>query len=339
MPQRSRAPLATKPAPPPPPPPEPEPDPDPSTSEDDEIPQHQLGLVHQQYSQQQEYDYYDTSASSDIDDGPVPIIPMQPSNGNGTSSEEDSMYFDEQGAAIEEFQQVEYTEGYDEVSDEDAPMGGRFGRFNVMTPITERTYEYTSTSLRAVSTPSERFGRPVFSREDPVQVAEQLAEELRREERAEASGGRGGGGFDEDEDTNMRSGEEHTGTLNFSEAISVAGKFRTSNPCNPFEPPILATLLSLVPADAAFVDMQPHRAGMLDALQKFAKKKSRRGSANTSGSSSKSMSDSDFVEVRLGGSGQERLYNVTDKLGEGGFGAVFEAVDVYALDMKRRGKG
>ena len=51
------------------------------------------------------------------------------------------------------------------------------------------------------------------------------------------------------------------------------------------------------------------------------------------------MSDSDFVEVRLGGSGQERLYNVTDKLGEGGFGAVFEAVDVYALDMKRRGKG
>ncbi|KAK7690927.1 hypothetical protein QCA50_006030 [Cerrena zonata] len=313
MPQRSRAPLAAKPA---PPPPEPEQD-----SEEELIPPSQSDL--QPQDNQQEYDFYDTSASSDIDDGPAVMMPMQPSN--GTSSEEDSVFYDEQG--IEEVH--DYVEGYEEPSDEDAPMGGRLGRFQVMTPITERTYEFTSNSLRAQSTPSERFGRPVFSREDPVQVAEQLAAELRREEEE-------GEGFDEDEP--MHHAEEQTGTLNFSDAISVASKFKTSNPCNPFDPPIIATLLSLVPADSAFVDLQPQRAEMLDSLQKFARKKVRRASGNTSSSSAKSASDSDFVEVRLG-HGKERAYKVTDKLGEGGFGAVFEAIDVHALNQKRQEHG
>lgn len=322
VPQRSRAPLAAKPA----PPPEPEPEPEPDSEEEEQFapPQHDLPP---QFNQQ-EYDFYDTSASSDIDDEPVAMMPMQVvSTGTSSTSEEDSVFYGDQG--IENVQ--DYVEGDEEPSDEDAPMGGRLGRFQVMTPITERTYEFTSNSLRAQSTPSERYGRPVFSLPDPVERAEQLAAELRRED-----GGGGGEEFDEDDD--MRNAEEQTGTLSFGDAIKVASNFKTSNPCNPFDPPILATLLSLVPADQAFVDLQPQRAEMLDSLQKFAKKRSRRASGNTSSSSSRSLSDSDFVEVYLG-QGKERLYKVTDKLGEGGFGAVFEAIDVYALTQKRQEHG
>src|ERR1700691_4096461 len=52
------------------------------------------------------------------------------------------------------------------------PLGGRFGEFNVMTPITERTYDF-SMSTRGMSTPRD---------EDAVESAERLAAELRDEE-------------------------------------------------------------------------------------------------------------------------------------------------------------
>ncbi|CAE6473514.1 unnamed protein product [Rhizoctonia solani] len=64
-------------------------------------------------------------------------------------------------------------EEYDEPADEDeddaryVPMGGRLGHFNVMTPITERTCEFTTTTLRAAAAWRDEIA------EDPVAEAEE----------------------------------------------------------------------------------------------------------------------------------------------------------------------
>ncbi|OJA12422.1 hypothetical protein AZE42_03383 [Rhizopogon vesiculosus] len=200
------------------------------------------------------------------------------------------------------------------------PLGGRFGKINVMTPITERTFEF---STRGLPTPGEN---------NAVEAAERLAAELREEDERERGYVHDGDESDSSFASYDRPGpvlqyqpadleviEERTGTLSLSDAMAVVSTFRPSNPCNPFDPAIMSTLLSLLPADQDFHDLRGQDSGMLDGLQKFAAKKGRRGS----GSSSKSFDDNAFM-VTLEG---KRL-KVVDKLGEGGFGAVFSARDV-----------
>ncbi|KAG8690730.1 hypothetical protein FRC11_009475 [Ceratobasidium sp. 423] len=70
--------------------------------------------------------------------------------------------------------QLPDSEEYDEPADEDdeddaryVPMGGRLGHFNVMTPITERTCEFTTTTLRAAGAWRDEIA------EDPVAEAEE----------------------------------------------------------------------------------------------------------------------------------------------------------------------
>jgi len=204
------------------------------------------------------------------------------------------------------------------------PLGGRFGRINVMTPITERTFEF---STRGLPTPGEK---------DAVEAAERLAAELREEEERERGYVHDGDESDSSLASYDRPGpvlqfqpasleviEERTGTLSLSDALAVVSTFRPSNPCNPFDPVIMSTLLSLLPADQDFYDLRGQDSGMLDSLQKFAAKKSRRGS----GSSSKGFDDN-TITITLEG---KRL-KVVDKLGEGGFGAVFAARDVSSKD-------
>ncbi|KAL7279190.1 hypothetical protein PYCCODRAFT_1464469 [Trametes coccinea BRFM310] len=211
---------------------------------------------------------------------------------------EDSMYDD--ASAFDDVD--EHTGGYQ------APLGGRFGQFDVMTPITERTFEFTM-STRGSGTPG------MTVQQDPVQAAAQLAAELEASQEE-----------DEDEGEVGRI-EERTGTLSLADALGVASSFKPSNPCNPFDPSIISTLLRLIPADSAFHDLRSSESQQLEVLQKFAKKKTRRASGNSS--SSRSMPDADSVEVHL----QGRRFSVVDKLGEGGFGAVFEAID---LDLARK---
>ncbi|KAG1905494.1 uncharacterized protein F5891DRAFT_1253798 [Suillus fuscotomentosus] len=208
----------------------------------------------------------------------------------------------------------------EEYEEQPQPLGGRFGRINVMTPITERTFEF---STRGFPTPHENGA---------VETAEQLAAELREEDERERGYVHDGEESDSSFASYDRPGlvpqyqpaeleviEERTGTLSLSDALAVVSAFRPSNPCNPFDPSIMSTLLSLLPGDEDFHDLRGQDSGMLEGLQKFAAKKSRRGS----GSSSKGFDDDAFM-VTLEG---KRL-KVVDKLGEGGFGAVFTARDV-----------
>ena len=128
------------------------------------------------------------------------------------------------------------------------PLGGRFGQFNVMTPITERTVEFTGCTARGTPT-----------------------------------------------------------------------KFHPSNPCNPFDSAILSTLISRVPTDLQFYDLRGQRSNKLNELERFVKK-----IRKTSGGSDKTgvLDCSAFTLVLRG-----HKFNVTEKLGEGGFGSVFKARD------------
>jgi checkpoint serine/threonine-protein kinase len=220
-----------------------------------------------------------------------------------------------------------------EVENDDENPGsyrGRFGRTDVdiMTPIAERTFEVTTTSTLPAA--------PSFRMQDATAAAMQLAAELRKEEEREDF--HEPTGYDpvyapeypDDEDESEEEShfttddpvgqdlEGRTGTLSLMEAVTVASSFRPPNPCIPFEPSITSTLLSLAPPSSGFHDHMHEEANQLALLQKFCKKQERRGSNSTTNA---------FFNVfplTLG----DRQYDIVDKLGEGGFGAVFAAKDV-----------
>ncbi|KAI0775228.1 hypothetical protein BD413DRAFT_534119 [Trametes elegans] len=230
--------------------------------------------------------------------GPLP----HEHQGGDESTYDDGDYEDVEGNDVGEGE----GEGEDVHTDEyRAPLGGRFGQFDVMTPITERTFEYTM-STRGMGTPGGLTGQ-----HDAVEAAVQLAAELQADEDE-----------DEEEEEPVAQIEEQTGTLSLADALDVASSFRPPNPCNPTDPAIISTILRLISPDHGFHDLRGTESQQLDALQKFAKKKSRRASGNST--SGRSMQDSDTLEVHI----DDRRFAVVDKLGEGGFGAVFEAIDL-----------
>ncbi|KAL4062122.1 Mad3/BUB1 homology region 1-domain-containing protein [Scleroderma yunnanense] len=218
-------------------------------------------------------------------------------------------------------------EGYRE------PLGGRFGKIDVMTPITERTFEF---STRGLPTPTsttrwqEREWREREGRESgkyALEVAQKLAREVQEDaeegeyQEYEVEGShailaghpQSGAGFADQSDLGVI--EERTGTLSLSDSLAVVAAFRPPNPCVPTDPAIISTLLSLLPADGDFYDLRAKDGGMLDGLQHFAAKKAR---------GSKGGNVEDGILVTL----EERKLRVIDKLGEGGFGTVFAARDV-----------
>ena len=278
--------------------PEPEPEPETPTTESDADARSQFEL-----ERANSRDAFTSESSEDVDDFEVDYQhgteePLAIEDGA-----EDSMFEDDLGETGHNVD-GENTDGYR------VPLGGRFGQFDVMTPITERTFEYTM-STRGHGTPGFTIHRDA----DAVEAAEQLAAELREDDDGE-----------EEEVVNI---EERTGTLSLADALDVASSFKPPNPCNPFDPPILTTLLKLIPPDPGFHDLRGNEAGQLDALQKFAKKKVRRASGN---STRTSLLDSETLEIRL----HDRHFAVIDKLGEGGFGAVFEAID---MDLAGKNSG
>jgi checkpoint serine/threonine-protein kinase len=233
----------------------------------------------------------------------------------------------------------EYTDEYE--SSHNAPFGGRFGQFNVMTPITERTLEYTSTGRFSipdgdVSTLGEKmtFGEP-----DAVVAAERLAAEVRRDNVFVSEHGRNTSNDDAtsassfippfrlsdghtilghdkvEKDSRLQTitaqVEEKTGTLNLSDEVFGAPAFKPTNPCNPFDPSIISTLLSQLPPNPEH-HHSSHSSQLLDDLQKFARKPAKANGASTA---------SRTFSLELG----DKRFSVYEKLGEGGFGAVFAA--------------
>ena len=210
---------------------------------------------------------------------------------------------------------------------DDTSHRGRYGKqIDVMTPITERTFEVTTTGML----------RP-HDANDATSTALELAAELRADEESDVDRDEGGLRYDaafspqysdsqddEDEDNSYRfitddpvhqrqveEIEERTGTLSLKDVIAVASSFRPRNPCIPFDGPIISALLSLAPHDPTFHDVRNEDKDHLAVLQRFCKKRERDRSIGA------------FV-LDLGGN----VYEVTEKLGEGGFGAVFAAADI-----------
>ncbi|EAU85384.1 other/BUB protein kinase [Coprinopsis cinerea okayama7 len=222
-------------------------------------------------------------------------------------------------------------EGYDEGSSyhHEAPLGGRFGQFSVMTPIAERTCEFT-TSTRGGTTPSDRYGRPQdgegspkskhapFLRDELVAArdARRLEAELQDDTSEELMQGRDEGEDEEayGEDQGGLQLEERTGALSLVDTLTLNSKFRPPNPCNPFDPPIMSTLLSRVQTDSHFYDLREYSSQKLDQLQKFFKKGGRKNSTTVT----------DLFPLTL----ENNRFMLSEKLGEGGFGSVYKARDL-----------
>ncbi|KAF8638244.1 hypothetical protein AX17_002266 [Amanita inopinata Kibby_2008] len=264
---------------------------------------------------------------------------VMPGHGAQQQLVEDDSEYDYEG---ESFQDAHHHHHYQD--QDNVPLGGRFGRINVMTPITERTIEYTM-STHGGRTPSVRIQRPAADDDDdydydmdegadgePVgdieggsfdihelggyqqrneldaqRAAERLAAELRAEEEEYRQ-------HDDLDSMSPIETEERTGGLSLADTLTLSSRFKPPNPCNPFDSAILSTLLSRIPPDPHFYDLRNQDSEKLDALEKFTNKASGR----------KSSGDISYFSLTLDG----QRFSVSDKLGEGGFGSVFRARDL-----------
>ncbi|KAJ7756400.1 hypothetical protein DFH07DRAFT_1060808 [Mycena maculata] len=246
--------------------------------------------------------------------------------------QDDYRYEDDDDPGVGEYLPVdEEQEVFEETEDESyqVPLGGRFGQFTVMTPITERTFEYTSTTARSSifgGTPSRVLGQldeddntggSAASWRDAhnaAGAAERLAAELQ----------------DEDEESPPQSPQQTAGkpgVLRLADTLKLSSKFRPPNPCNPFDRAVMSELLSFIIPDQYFYDLREHDANMFDGLQKFAKR-ARKTSGNTSNNTG--ILDGSWFPLNLGG----HRFSVCEKLGEGGFGAVYKAKDVGTQEQE-----
>ena len=158
----------------------------------------------------------------------------------GIASSSDSQVDEEEGAqhgyTPEHAQEAVFGHFDPEEDEEEAyrePLGGKFGKINAMTPITERTF--------AESSVQEDF--------QPRQVPRVYTIGNGGEEK----GGRVGSSL--------------------SDSLAVVAAFRPPIPCIPTDPVIVSTLLWLLPADEDFHDLRTKDAGVLDGLQLFAVKR------------------------------------------------------------------
>ncbi|KAJ7475839.1 hypothetical protein FB451DRAFT_1366515 [Mycena latifolia] len=253
--------------------------------------------------------------------------------------QDDYQYDDDEDNGVGEYLPPDQEqEAYEDTGDDESyqvPLGGRFGQFTVMTPITERTFEYTSTTARSSTfggTPSRVLGQ-VEEDEDTggsaaswhderyaANAAQRLVAELQEDEYQS-----------QDEEPRALSQAQESngkpGTLRLADALQLTSNFKPPNPCNPFDRDIMASLLSLTVPDQYFYDLRQREANMLDPLQKFAKR-ARKTSGNTSNNTG--ILDGSWFPLNIGG----HRFSVCEKLGEGGFGAVFKAKDLGTQEQE-----
>ena len=249
------------------------------------------------------------------------------------------------------------TEG--EEDEQQPAAGGRWAP--ALTPITERTYEPTSTFSNRWTTPLEQRDQSVadhgtfaFDSTEAARAAARLAEELRAEEeeetrdlqrmrfvemyRRESIGLRQSLGGSGEEFTNWTE-EVESGVGDYSvredetpkseeEAERESSRFEPPEVVDPYTTETLLGLLGQFEIPPTHRDMRPATANQLDKLQKAFKTRGRTSRNTSRGSQKKTSGLDEEFSLEL----DSDHYNISGKLGEGGFGAVFLATDVAAFE-------
>ncbi|KAJ3840400.1 hypothetical protein F5878DRAFT_613209 [Lentinula raphanica] len=234
--------------------------------------------------------------------------------------------FEEDQRDFEEPDQEEHEEAlYDgqKIDYRDVPFGGRFGQFSVMTPITERTFEYTSTSHSAFNTPSHNPKHsPILEEEqlsEQLEAAQLITDELEHEREDED------GAEDVHDLQPLRlplkenassSLTQSTSKLSLVDTLTLSSNFQPPNPCNPIDPSTIRTLLARLNPDTECFDLTDRNHNALEELQKFAKRNRKTSSSSNNGEG--------VYPITM----DNRRFVVLEKIGEGGFGAVFKARDL-----------
>ncbi|KZV87182.1 hypothetical protein EXIGLDRAFT_680170 [Exidia glandulosa HHB12029] len=206
-------------------------------------------------------------------------------------------------------------------------LSGRFSQFDVMTPITERTFEFT----HALDTPSAtgEFDRGFVEAADasvapsgngvvlpPSIVHENVTmEDSFRPPFRVSDGYTIAGG---DPSLLLSSAVDNTTTMELTTSILPRGHELSNlpNPCNPYSAQLSQALLDLIQPDVRCQSFEPQASKKWAALQKFTSAKGRKSNDTTV--------DLSKLPLVLGSD----KYEVTGKLGEGAFGAVYVARDV-----------
>jgi checkpoint serine/threonine-protein kinase len=282
----------------------------------------------------------------------------------------------------EEEERYEYYESDDQLNDEDpSSYGRRMRRFQIheMTPITERTGEWTTNTTFRSSRPASVLSE--FDEADEAAIESQplnLSSVAEEEERSAASNRQSPGPAFADDSSEPpqsassaatgaydRSGSVDTGAFGVPEGYTIARDLDTTtsmmntihivdhtsttddfvtapqageltaqpsaelaNPCNPADASVVQALLQRVqpPVNSMplIVDQRHSVSARLPALQRAGKRLA--DQATTSRVSIAPSEDS--YNLSLG----PKTFEVREKLGEGGFGAVFLAVDAQERD-------
>lgn len=154
-------------------------------------------------------------------------------------SEDDQVHYQDQADGADEH--MDHGEQGDEFDENEPPPSfrlKRFAAFDEMTPITERTYEFTRTSSELTSS----------TRRQSVAAGRPRASEV---------------------------GRPRKSVLPPRASLAPTGEELEPfpNPCNPFEEPVLSELLNVAWVD--FADHRDQKCGQLERLQRFGAKKLR----------------------------------------------------------------
>ncbi|PVG04065.1 hypothetical protein CPB86DRAFT_809962 [Serendipita vermifera] len=200
-------------------------------------------------------------------------------------------------------EEAEAEEEYEEYPVED----GRWAP--ALTPITERTYEFTGNS-KMWTTPLEVRDRSVmdtpFRAQEAFKEAERLAAELRAEDEREE-----------------RSPDAEMGVENLQSSWEEIKQVEEEPIVDPYSKKIIAQLITKLSPPANHQDLRPQNFAHLEKLQKFINPKGRKSAPISS-----KKGGEDSYPLTLNGA----KYSVHRKLGEGGFGAVFLADDLNLLE-------
>lgn len=257
--------------------------------------------------------------------------------------------------------------------------------FNAMTPITERTEQYTQSTqgFTLRSSTSSNLGRAPESEdeEDPLAESampaenrlETVTEHSERSSRASKSGGifseptspqtisgrhssRATHAYGEQASFQLSPGHTIANAANptivggeldpaFPPANSILvspkilasatpgadshSTFEPPNPCCPTDVDVVNRLVSALDTPltvtSGFNHLRGQRSAQLSELQKVFKSSLRRSTSN----SKRAPTTETSYRLRIG----EKYFEVEDKIGEGGFGAVFRAIDLEARQI------